>query len=176
MRKFLIPLGAALVATVAGASGSGYLVAEAAAQPRNRRQDDEDTTDPALILAVARAPAAELLAHRSHSSHSSHRSHSSGSGGGWGNGGGGDYVAPPAPAPAPYVPPPPPPKPATVSFIAFPGGRISIDGVVMGTDVTGTLTLKPQAHEVKIENRFLGEHRATIYLSDGQTGAVPVEW
>jgi len=46
----------------------------------------------------------------------------------------------------------------------------------MGTDATGTLSLKPQGHEVRIENRFLGEHKATLYLSDGQTGVVTVEW
>lgn len=46
----------------------------------------------------------------------------------------------------------------------------------MGTDATGTLSLKPRGHEVRIENRFLGEHKATLYLSDGQTGVVTVEW
>jgi len=178
VRRFLIPLSAAIVATLSGAAGSGLLIPQAAAQVA-RRPDEEDQADQPLILTLPQAPPPELLAHRSHSSHSSHRSHSSGSGGGWGGGGGsggGGYAADPTPAPAPYVPPPPPPKPATVSFVAFPGGRISIDGVVMGTDATGTLSLKPQGHEVRIENRFLGEHKATLYLSDGQTGVVTVEW
>lgn len=175
VRGFLVPMSAALLAALSGAGGSGFLIPEAAAQVA-RRPDEEGEVDPPLVLAVAQAPAAELLAHGSHRSHSSHRSHVSGSGGGGGGGGYGGYAADPTPTPAPYVPPPPPPKPATVSFVALPGGRISIDGVVMGNDATSTLVLKPEGHQVRVENRFLGEHKATIYLSDGQTGVVTIEW
>jgi hypothetical protein len=175
-RRFLVPLSAALLAALSGAGGSGFLIPEAAAQVA-RRPDDEDDPDAPLVLAVADAPPSEMLAHRSHSSHSSHRSHVSGSGGGGYGGGGGGYASPDPPAPAPvYVPPPPPPKPAAVSLVAYPGGRIFVDGNLVGTDATGTLYLKPEGHEIRVANRFVGEHTRTIYLTDGQTGAVTIEW
>ena len=51
----------------------------------------------------------------------------------------------------------------------FPGGRILIDGTLQGTDETGTVTLTPGTHEVKVENRFLGTHTATVNIEAGQT-------
>lgn len=175
-----------MLAVLSAAAGSGLLVSNAAAQVKGRRSGDDDDGDPELLVSLPKVQPPELLAHRSHSSHashgssshSSHQSHVSGSGGGWG-GGGVDVPAPspaPEPAPSPYVPPPAPPKPAVVRFVAFPGGRISVDGVLLGTDLTGPVTLKPQAHDIRIENRFLGEHRASISLAEGQTGLVTVDW
>lgn len=173
-RRVIAPLGTALLTAVASASGSGLLIREAAAQVSRRSDDEEDSVAP-LLLAPA-ITSAELLAHRSHSSHSSHRSHSSGGGGGGHYSG---YTPSPEPAPEPPpapAPPPPPPKPATVTFVALPGGRISIDGTVMGTDATGSLTLKAGYHSVKIENRFLGEHKIEVKLEEGQTGVVEIDW
>jgi hypothetical protein len=59
---------------------------------------------------------------------------------------------------------------------AFPGGKIYIDGKAYGTDATSTLTLKPGTYTVKIVNRFLGEHAASIEVKDGQTGTVAINW
>jgi hypothetical protein len=46
----------------------------------------------------------------------------------------------------------------------------------MGHDATATLTLHPGSHAVRIVNRFLGEHTATIEVADGQTGTIPIHW
>ena len=174
-RRIIVPLGTALLTAIASASGSGLLIGEAAAQVRRRPDDDEDS-EAVLLLAPATTPP-ELLAHSSHSSHRSHSSHVSGGGGGGGGGGGySGYAADPSPAPAPPPPLPPPPKPGTVSFLALPGGRISVDGVIIGNDATGTLTLKAGSHEVKVENRFLGNHTVSISVSEGQTGVVEIDW
>jgi hypothetical protein len=61
-------------------------------------------------------------------------------------------------------------------LIAYPGGRIFVDGKLAGTDSTGLLTLQPGSHDVRIENQFVGTKTQTIYVSDGQTGTVVVEW
>jgi len=68
------------------------------------------------------------------------------------------------------------PRRSQPPFLAYPGGRIWVDGVLMGSDATGTLSLKPGSHEIRVENRFLGEHKQTIFLSDGQTGVVTIDW
>jgi len=73
-------------------------------------------------------------------------------------------------------PPPPPPKPARVSFVAFPGGRITVDGAAAGSDATALLSLKPGKHYIRIENRFLGEHTTTVEVTEGQTGTLTIEW
>ena len=78
------------------------------------------------------------------------------------------YVEPP--------PPPKPPKPARVTFAAFPGGKIYVDGKLVGTDLTSTLTLKPGEYVIKVVNRFVGEHSTVISVSDGQTGTVVIKW
>lgn len=96
-RAFLVPLGAAVLATLGGAVPTGLLVSTAHAQVARPRDEEDDAPDPLFVTTPVRDDPV-LLAHRSHSSHSSHRSHVSGSGGG------GGYVAPsPAPAPAPTV-------------------------------------------------------------------------
>ena len=76
----------------------------------------------------------------------------------------------------PPEPPPPPPKPARVSLVAFPGGRITVDGAVAGNDATTLLSLKPGKHYIRIENRFLGEHTTTVEVTVGQTGTLTIEW
>ncbi len=170
----LTSLGAAVLALLGAAASSDLLIPEAAAQVARRRNEDGET-DPPLLL-VPSDQAAGYLAHSSHSSHSSHRSHSSGGGGG---GGGGGYEPSPAPAPPPPVPPPPPPppaKPATVSFVAYPGGRIFVDGQFVGQDASGTLTLKSGSHVIRVENRFVGVEARTVDLSEGQTGVVEIDW
>lgn len=135
-----------------------------------RRTNDDGDTDVSLLLVPA-AHESNYIAHGSHSSHSSHRSHSSSSGGGGGGYGGYDT------SPSPVTPaPPPPPRPAAVSFVAYPGGRISIDGQVVGRDATATLTLRPGSHTIRVENRFLGEEIRTVELTEGQTGVIEIDW
>lgn len=176
-RGRLVPLATALLAALGGVATTGLLIAEAAAQLALKRDDDDDP--PPLLIAPSADPPPVLLAHRSHRSHSSHRSHrshSSGSGfrshssGGGSSGGSRVYDSTPEP------PKPVPPKPARVSLVALPGGKITLDGKAVGRDATGTLVLKPGSYEVKVENRFLGTHTATIQVQDGQTGVVKIEW
>jgi His-Xaa-Ser repeat protein HxsA len=171
----LLSLGAALLAVLGGAAPSGLLASDAQARvieaTVRRREEEEDSQE--LLLAAPRAEAHMLLAghssHRSHSSHASHASHYSGSGSGYRSGG--DYGAP-TPAPA-YVPPP---KPAHVSFVAFPGGRIFVDGKPVGTDATGQLRLAPGTHKVRVENKYLGNTTVDVELAEGQTGPLRVDW
>lgn len=174
----LVSVGAALLGVIGEAASSGLLVPDAAAQlvqPPLRRRDEEQAQAP-LLLVASRDEDPRLMAyHRSHRSHSSHRSHYSGSGGSR------SYYAPdPSPAPthvAPvHVAPPRPPKPAKVSFVAYPGGRIFVDGKAAGTDSTQTLTLAAGQHTVRVENRFLGDTTVDVELSAGQTGEVEIRW
>ena len=175
----MLPLSSAVLAALGSAAGSGLLVSDAAAQV-TRRNDDDDSPPPLLIVPSNAAPRVLLAghgSHRSHSSHSSHSSHYSSSGGG-GYRGGGDYSSSSS-SRSTYVkpePPPPPPKPARVSFAAFPGGQIFVDGRPVGRDATDTLVLKPGTHSVRVLNRFLGEHTATVEISDGETGVITVSW
>lgn len=189
-------LRAAILAVLGSAAGSGLLAADAAAKVLAPR--DEDELSSPLLLAPPEIDRSELLAHRSHRSHQSHRSHrshSSGHGshysspsysggsysggsssGGSSSGGsssGSSYSGSsgswqPKPAPAP--------KPAKVSLVALPGGAIFIDGKRVGQDETKVLTLKAGAHQVRVENRFLGSHEYELTLSPGQTGTVKIEW
>jgi hypothetical protein len=161
----LIHLSTAVAAMLVAAGPSGFLVPNAAAQVARRPDDESSHTDTPLLV-VPSDEAASYLAHRSHSSHSSHRSHSSGGGGG----GGGGYDPAPAPAPSP------PPKPASVSFLAYPGGRIFVDGQLVGHDSTGTLTLKPGSHAVRVENRLLGIENRIVDLIEGQIGIIEIDW
>jgi len=169
----LLSVGAAIMALLGGAAPSG-LVAHAAelqlAESQMRRRDDEEDNEE-LLLAIPPDSAQVVLAgHRSHRSHSSHRSHYSGSSRSHYSGGGGSYV----PAPAPVVPPAP--KPALVSFVAYPGGRIFVDGKAEGEDVTGQLRLAAGKHTVRVENRFLGSTEVEVELSEGQTGEIRIDW
>ena len=68
------------------------------------------------------------------------------------------------------------PKAAEVQLVAFPGGEILIDGKSVGYDATGTLKVKPGSHEITVKNRFLGEHKETLELSEGQTGKIVLNW
>jgi hypothetical protein len=63
-----------------------------------------------------------------------------------------------------------------VTIVAFPGGKILIDGKSVGRDATGMLVLKPGSYIVRIENRFVGDHSETITLTDGQTGTITIDW
>ncbi|MFL5356135.1 hypothetical protein [Archangium sp.] len=178
----ILSVSASILALLAGAASSGLLVPSAEAQitqPVLRRRDEEEDTQE-LLLAVPPDGAQVILAsHRSHRSHSSHSSHYSGhsshsshySGGGssgYSGGGSSGYSEP-------YVPPSPP-KPATVSFVAYPGGRISVDGKPVGEDTTGRLNLAAGKHVVHVENRFLGSTTVEVELSEGQTGELKLEW
>ena len=72
--------------------------------------------------------------------------------------------------------PKPAPRPASVSFVAFPGGRILVDGKVIGQDVTSAVRLAPGKHVVRVENRFLGSTTIEVELTEGQTGDIKIEW
>ncbi|MFO0610840.1 MAG: PEGA domain-containing protein [Polyangiales bacterium] len=61
-------------------------------------------------------------------------------------------------------------------MVAYPGGRIIVDGRVVGQDSTGVLTLTPGAHQVRVENAYAGDTTTTITLTEGQTGVVTIEW
>lgn len=63
-----------------------------------------------------------------------------------------------------------------MALIAYPGGKIFIDNKPMGQDATDTLTLQPGNYQIRIVNRFLGEFTATIAVTDGQTGTIPIHW
>ena len=166
----VVPLSVAVLAVLGGAASTGLLIPDAAAHVARRREDEKESLSQLLIVpSDDRGMYLAHGSHSSHSSHSSHVSHYSGSGGGGGGGDyGGGYVAP--------TPSPPPPKPATVSFVAYPGGRIYVDGQPVGRDVTGTLTLKAGPHTVRVDNRFLGGETRTIELEEGQTGVIEIDW
>lgn len=184
MRRGIIPLSSAILAALSGAGPSGLLVSDARAQVS--RREDEEAPPPLLVVRSNDASPILLAGHRSHRSHSSHRSHYSGHGshashrshysGSSGGGGGGTYVPEPAPVRVEPPPKPKPPKPARVSFAAFPGGKIYVDGKLVGTDATGTLTLKPGTYAIKVVNQFLGEHSTNVSLGDGQAGTVTIKW
>lgn len=70
----------------------------------------------------------------------------------------------------------PPTKPARVSFVAYPGGRIYVDGKLAGTDQTSIMTLAPGKHAVRVENRFLAGQTITVDLPEARVGVVIVEW
>jgi hypothetical protein len=163
-KRFLVSLSAAVAAMLPSANSSGLLVGDAAVRLSRRN----DVVSDELVLTNSDQNEPIFADHESHSSHSSHQSHSSGSGGGWS--GDSSYVpSEPAPAPAP-------PKPATVSFVAYPGGRIFVDGSPMGRDATGVLTLKAGSHDIRVVNRFLGEYKVSVELAEAQTGVLTIEW
>ncbi|MDC0685720.1 hypothetical protein [Sorangium atrum] len=167
-RSPLVALGTAVMAIIQGATSSNTLVPSALAQAP-RRPDDDGDDDP-LLLTAPGIQQPMYLAHRSHRSHQSHRSHSSHYSGGHGSGWRGSYEEP---APEP---PPPPPKPAVVSLVAYPGGRIFVDGKLVGTDSTATLVLASGTHEVRVVNQFVGDTNTRIFLSEGQTGMIVIQW
>jgi hypothetical protein len=68
------------------------------------------------------------------------------------------------------------PKAAELHFFAFPGGEILVDGKSVGYDASGPVKLKPGSHEITIKNRFLGEHKQTLEVSEGQTGKIVLNW
>jgi hypothetical protein len=172
-RTVLLPLSVALLGVIGGAAPSGLLAAEVLALralPATRTREEETQGEMPLLVAPQIDGDPILLAsHRSHSSHSSHSSHYSG----YGGGGGYTVDAPSRPA---VVARPKPPQPARVSFAAYPGGHIFVDGKDVGHDASGTLHLTAGNHEVRIENRFLGNATVEVSLSAGQTGVVVVEW
>lgn len=70
----------------------------------------------------------------------------------------------------------PPPEPARVSIVAFPGGKIFIDDKPVGRDATGPLVLKPGTYVIRVENRFVGHHSESVWIDEGQTGAITITW
>jgi hypothetical protein len=177
----LLSLSAALLAVLGGAQSSGLLVRDAEArvlQAVVRRRDEEESHEELLVVAPRNDAEVLIAGHRSHSSHSSHRSHASHSShysGNSGYGGGSTYVPAPAPRPV-YVPPPRKPKAATVSFVAFPGGKIFVDDKAVGVDATTELKLAAGKHQVRIENQFLGSTTIDVELTEAQTGVIKLEW
>ncbi|MCK8501919.1 hypothetical protein [Myxococcus fulvus] len=167
----LLSVSAALMGLLGGAAPSGLLVPGIelqVAQPTWRRRNEEDSRDELLLVVPPTNGQILLAGHRSHRSHSSHRSHYSGS---RSRSYGGGYYVPSAEPEAP-----PPPRPATVSFVAFPGGRIFVDDKPAGQDVTALMRLAAGKHTVRIENRFLGTTTVEVDLVAGQTGDVTIEW
>jgi hypothetical protein len=157
------------------AAPTGLLVPNAEASLLAKRRDEEDADDIPLLLTPSDDDVgAGLVGHRSHSSHRSHRSHSShrshysGSfhDSSSGTGTGQTFVAPR----------PASPKPAVISLVAVPGGRIFVDGKLVGTDATGPVALAAGSHTVRIENRFLGTGVVEVNLNPGQTGVIDVKW
>jgi hypothetical protein len=164
-----------------GAAASGLMIPNAAAQVARKRDDEGNVDTTLLVQPPDESLGGGYLAHSSHSSHSSHASHSSHYSGSRNSGDGDDYSAPSTgygqqQAVAPAAPPPPPPKPAVVSFVAYPGGRIFINGRLIGVDSTGAVQLPAGDHDVRIENRFLGSQSVSVSLSEGQTGVVTLDW
>lgn len=180
--KILISLSAALLGVVGGAASTGLLVRDAVAQvsqPAARRREEEPAPEDLLLVVPPRDEGSTLLAaHRSHRSHSSHSSHYSGSSshGSHYSGGGSRSYAPSSSDEPTYVAPVRKEKPAHVSFMAYPGGHIYVDGKLVGLDVTKTLKLSVGNHTIRVENRFLGETSVDVTLTDGQTGIISIEW
>jgi hypothetical protein len=178
--SILISLSAALLGVLGGAASTGLLVPDAAAQvsqPAARRRDEERDHDDLLLVVPPRDEGPTLLAaHRSHRSHSSHRSHYSGSRSHRNHYSGGSSAYVPDSTPAPAEVAPRPPKPALVSFVAYPGGQISVDGRPVGSDATRPLKLAVGMHSVHIENRFLGNTTIEVEITEGQTGVIEVRW
>jgi hypothetical protein len=174
-RSLLVSVGTAIIAMLAGAAHSGLLLPAAAAQVARRPEDEHDSTEPLLLKPAEEQLGGAMLAHRSHSSHRSHRSHSSHRSHYSGSNHSSGYVPQYAPLPE-RLPAPPPPRPATVSFVAFPGGRIFVDGQLRGSDGTSPITLNAGSHTIRVQNRFLGDKVFTITLHEGQTGVVTLEW
>lgn len=177
IRPFLLPLGAALVGLLAPAGASGLLTANAAVVVR--RKDEEGSVDWPILQPVREDISGALASHRSHRSHSSHRSHRShsshysSSGSSYSPAYSPDYATAPNYA---TPPPPPPPKPGIVSLVAYPGGKIYVDGKLVGVDATRKVSLTPGTHFVRIENRFLGIKDISVVVNEGQTGVINVEW
>ncbi len=187
----LLSVGSALLALISGAAPSGLLAqgTETSRDPL-RRREEEDSHHELLLVEPSDGAPVLLAGHRSHRSHSSHRSHYSGRGGGSSRG----YIPsyePPAPSrastPSPSSTSPEPaktatppvralPNPARVSFVAFPGGRIFVNGKAAGQDATAPMELPAGTHSVRVENRFLGQVTIEVELLEGQTGEVKLEW
>jgi hypothetical protein len=63
-----------------------------------------------------------------------------------------------------------------VVVVAFPGGKLFLDDKPVGQDTTMALTLKPGSYQIRVVNRFLGEHTVAIDVTEGQTGTIPIHW
>ncbi|MEO7328206.1 MAG: PEGA domain-containing protein [Minicystis sp.] len=60
--------------------------------------------------------------------------------------------------------------------MAYPGGRIFVDGKLAGQDSTSTLTLEPGSYNVRVENRFVGDTTQKVVVEAGQVGVVLLVW
>ncbi len=81
------------------------------------------------------------------------------------------------PGAAPVAPRPPAPgKALLVTFIAFPGGQILVDGVLQGRDATMPIRLRAGKHEARVKNRFLGESVHPFEAREGQNDSVVIVW
>jgi len=171
-----LPLGAALLTMFGTAASTGMLVPNAQASFAKRREDEDSEGPPLLMMPSDEDIGDGLIGHRSHRSHSSHSSHYSGSSGRAYGYYGGDSVDDSGPSRAAATPPPPPPRPALVSLVALPGGKIFVDGKLVGIDATPPISLTPGSHVMRVENRFLGNGIDGVTLQEGQSGVVTIEW
>ena len=199
-RSFLITLSAAILALLPEAGTTNLVRADAPARVAARREDEDEKDRGELLIQLPPRSEVEFAGHSSHSSHSSHRSHSShasgsssheshsshsshysggstwrGSGSGWSSGSGSSSSGESSYVPA-AVARPRPPKPVAVSFAAFPGGKIYVNDVYLGKDITGAIVLEPGTHTVRIENRFLGTHNGVVEVIASRPGLIRIEW
>jgi PEGA domain len=63
-----------------------------------------------------------------------------------------------------------------VAFAAYPGGKIYLNNNAIGHDQTDAMFLKPGRYEIRVENRFLGNHEVNVEVAEGQTGTIAIEW
>jgi hypothetical protein len=169
-------LRAALLALIGGALSTGMVSNSALADSANARsREDEDEANAytrTLLIPSTQLGDVEFAKHGSHASHTSHRSHASHSSSNHGSG----YVDPGGGNVAPPQPPPPPPQPGFVKIVAFPGGKIAVDGKDAGRDETQPMSLTPGSHVVEVSNQFAGTGSTTIEVGAGQKGEIDVEW
>jgi hypothetical protein len=76
--------------------------------------------------------------------------------------------------PSALKPPPPKPAPVHAEIIAVPGGDLIIDGVFVGRDMHKA-RMAPGEHEIVVQNRFLGELKRTINVTE-ETSRYLVTW
>lgn len=76
--------------------------------------------------------------------------------------------------PSTLKPPAPKPAPVNAEIIVVPGGDLIIDGVFVGRDMHKA-RLAPGEHEVVVQNRFLGELKRAVNVTEDNTRYV-VTW
>ena len=204
-RLLLVPLSTAILALLGGIPPIGVANSAPSAPSLQlvARAREEENEPPTLLLVPAQAGDLILTAghrsHRSHSSHRSHYSHRSGHASHYsatiryrpsttpsrparrrGGSGGGKTTrkrrGTENTSKRVTVPRPSAPKPARVSFLAYPGGTVYVDGKKVGRDFTSVLKLKTGMYTVVVKNKYLGETTKVVEVKEGQTGVIVVKW